>query len=195
MGKKSAYARIEIHKLFDKTDEIFEDYIKNPELKKHCLEVEIIMRTLANKLGEDEAKWAAAGKLHDLDYEDTKDNIELHGRLTADRLKKLNYPQELIHAILAHNKEHTRVKMEVDFDYCLAAADSISGLIYAYGLVRKGLKGMKVSGLKKKIEDKTFASAIRRDSIYAIEKVMKLDDFLETSIQAMQSIAKEIGFG
>jgi len=194
MGKKSVYAKIEMHKLFDKSNELFESFVKKQELRNHCIEVGTIMRFLAKKLEQDEEKWAAAGKLHDIDYEETEDKPENHGRLSAEILKEANYPQDLVHAILAHNEEHSRIKRENNFDYALSAADNVSGLIYAYGLMRGGLKGMEVKGLKKKMKDKAFAANVRRDLIYDIEEVMPLDEFLEISIEAMQSISDQIGF-
>jgi putative nucleotidyltransferase with HDIG domain len=192
------YHKEEINKLFDKTKELFEDHINKKELRNHCLEVEIIMRFLAKELEEDEEKWAMTGKLHDLDFENldmnNPEDMKVHGKITADKLNKADYPQDMIHAVLAHNEENTGVKRENKFDYCLCAADNISGLIYAYGLMRGGLDDMKVKGLKKKMKDKTFAAAVRRDLILDIEKVMDFDKFLEVSIKAMQSISEEIGF-
>jgi predicted hydrolase (HD superfamily) len=86
------------------------------------------------------------------------------------------------------------VKRESKLEYCLSAADNISGLIYAYALMRKGLIGMEAKGLKKKIKDKAFAAAVRRDLILDIEKTgLPIDKFLEISIVAMQGIAGEIG--
>ena len=76
----------------------------------------------------------------------------------------------------------------------LSAADNISGLIYAYGLVRKSLDGIDIVGLKKRLKNKGFATSVRRDLIQDAEKFMPLDKFLEISIKAMQSIKREIGF-
>jgi putative nucleotidyltransferase with HDIG domain len=192
----------EIISLLDKTEELFNDYVKKPELKNHCLEVSAIMRALSKEFAKEEGddpkvkeeKWAAVGLLHDIDYEQYPD-LKVHGKITAQRLKPLGYHDDMIHAILSHNEEGTGIKRENTLDYALAAADNISGLIYAYALMRHGLAGMEVSGLKKKFKDKTFAAAIRRDLVSDIEKTgISLDRFFEISIQAMQSIADKIGF-
>jgi len=194
----SAYHKEEVQKLFDKTNELFNDYIKSDNLKMHCKEVSVIMIFLARELDEDEEEWAATGLLHDLDFEgldwENPEDMKTHGKITAQRLTQADYPQNIIHAILSHNEENTGIKRENKFDYCLAAADNVSGLIYAYALMRHGLKEMEVKGLKKKMKDKRFAAAVRRNLIRDVEKYIPLDKFLEISIKAMQSIAVELGF-
>jgi predicted hydrolase (HD superfamily) len=191
----------EILSLLDKSEELFDDYVKKPELKSHCLEVSSIMRALSREFTKDEGddpkvkeeKWAMTGLLHDLDYEQYPD-LNTHGKVTIQRLKPLGYHDDMMHAILSHN-EGTGVPRENILDYSLSACDNIAGLIYAYGLMRGKLEGMEVKGLKKKFNDKTFAAAIRRDLIQDIEKAgVPLDKFFEIAITAMQSIAKKIGF-
>lgn len=176
-----------------KTQELFDKYVKSDEVRKHCLEVSTIMQFLARELGEDEEKWAAAGLMHDMDCDITPD-IQVQGKRAAEIARQEGYSEDICHAILAHNEENLGVKRESKFDYVLSAADNVSGLIYTYGLMRKSLDGMDVSGLKKKLKNKAFAASVRRDLILDVEKFMPLDKFLEISIRAMQSIAKDIGF-
>ncbi|MDP2749414.1 MAG: HD domain-containing protein [Nanoarchaeota archaeon] len=174
--------------------ELFEEHVKSNEIRMHCLEVGTIMRFLAREFNEDEEKWYTIGLLHDLDFETEKD-LKTHGLKTAEILRKEGYDEALINSILSHNEGGLGVKRESKLDYALSAADNISGLIYSYGLMRKGLEGMEVSGLKKKFKAPAFAAAVRRDLIADIEKTgMTFDKFFEISIKAMQSIAKEIGF-
>ncbi len=173
---------------------LFDEYVKTEEIRKHCFEVETIMSALAIELKENEEKWAIAGLLHDMDYDIAK-NIKEQGKIAVDILKSdTNCDEDICHAILAHN-EKTGTKRESKFDYALSAADNISGLIYAYGRVRESLDSMEVSGLRKRFKEKKFAATVRRDLIQDIEKTgLSLDRFMEISIKAMQSIAKEIGF-
>ncbi len=178
--------------LIEKANSLFREYIKSENMIKHSKEVAVIMKGLAKHLGKDEDEWYYAGLLHDLDYEEIKD-LKTHGLKTGRILKENNFPEEMINAILRHNEENGN-KRENLFDYCLSAADNISGLIYAYGLMRKSLKGMEVKGLKKKMKDKKFAENVRRDLIKDIEKYMSLDDFLRIAIESMQSISDELGF-
>jgi putative nucleotidyltransferase with HDIG domain len=176
------------------SQDLFAEHIKSPELRNHCIEVSAIMRALAKELGEDEEAWAAIGLLHDLDFETEKD-LATHGKKTADMLKQEGYSDEFVRAVLSHNEGGLGVKRESRMEFCLSAADNISGLIYAYGRVRKTLDGMEVAGLRKRMKEKSFAAAVRRDLITDVEKAgIAIDVFLDISIKAMQSIAKEIGF-
>jgi len=53
--------------------QLLQEKVKTPNLIKHCLAVEASMRELARYFHEDEDKWGIAGLLHDIDYEETKD--------------------------------------------------------------------------------------------------------------------------
>ena len=176
-----------------KTQELFNKYVKSKEIRRHCLEVSTIIKFLAKELGEDEEEWASAGLMHDMDCDITPE-INVQGRKAAEIAKENGYSKNICHAILAHNEDNLGVKRESKFDYMLSAADNISGLIYAYGLVRKSLDGIDIVGLKKRLKNKGFATSVRRDLIQDAEKFMPLDKFLEISIKAMQSIKREIGF-
>ena len=48
--------------------------VTNRNLLKHMLATEACLRGLARKLDEDEEKWGLAGLLHDVDYDQTKDD-------------------------------------------------------------------------------------------------------------------------
>ena len=66
---------------------LIEKYIKEENMRKHCLAVGAIMKELASFLNENEEKWEIIGLLHDLDYAETKNNPEKHGLITAKILK------------------------------------------------------------------------------------------------------------
>jgi len=173
---------------------LFNEYVKSEQVKLHCREVEVIMGALAKELGKNEEKWAIAGLLHDMDCDLV--GIEEQGKKVVEILKeKTDCEEDICHAILAHNEENLGVKRESKLDFALSAADNVSGVIFAYGLMRKSLDDMEVKGLKKKIKDKRFAATVRRDKIYDIGKIgLDFDKFLEVSIKAMQEIKSEIGF-
>lgn len=175
--------------------ELFNEFVKSEKVKVHCREVEVITQALAKELGENEEQWAVAGLMHDMDC-DVEPDIMNQGKKAVEILKeRTDCPEEVCHAILAHNEENLGVKRESKLDFALSAADNVSGLIYAYGLMKGTLDGMQVKGLKKKLKNKGFAATIRRELILDIEKAgMELDRFLEVSIAAMQGISKEIGF-
>jgi putative nucleotidyltransferase with HDIG domain len=85
--------------------ELMETNLRADNLRKHCLATEAIMRALAERLGFDAEAWGIAGLLHDLDYEETKENPPQHGLKTAAVLKEKGVNQEIIDAVKAHNAE------------------------------------------------------------------------------------------
>jgi len=77
----------------------------------------------------------------------------------------------------------------------LVGAETLTGLIYAYALMREGrVSDMSVKGLKKKFKAKVFAAACDRELIREIEMTgLKLDEFFEIGILAVRGIREEIG--
>ena len=83
-----------------------EEKIKNKNLIKHCLAVEVVMKELAKHFNENIEKWALTGLLHDIDYEETKDTPEKHSLLGAEMLQQQGIDSEIITAVKAHNEIH-----------------------------------------------------------------------------------------
>ena len=168
--------------------------VANEKLVKHMLAVEAIMRALARELGEDEELWGLTGLLHDLDYEETKEDFSLHGLRSAEMLEGL-LPPEALHAIRAHNYL-TGVKPEGRLDLALRASDALSGLIVASALVmpHKKLAEVRVETLKKKFKAKDFARGVSRDSIRLCGQLgLSLEEFFEIGLEAMKAIADQLG--
>ena len=90
--------------------ELLDEYIPADNLKKHCLATEAIMRELAPRYGADADLWGTAGLLHDLDYDETKDDMGRHGDVTAAILRREGYPEEMIEAIRSHNADNLGIE-------------------------------------------------------------------------------------
>lgn len=184
-----------------KAMELIKKYNKNQQNINHFIETEAIMKSLARKFSENEEYWGMLGLLHDIDWELVKDNVKEHTIKTSEILRENGFDDEFINIIQSHCygfdevpslKDKSRTK---NVEFALAAAETITGLIYAYALMRGGLEGMKASSLKKKFKDKSFAAKCNREIIQEIKNTgLELIEFFEISIKAMQSIAKEIGF-
>ncbi len=166
----------------------------------HYLESEAIMRALAIRLDQDPDYWAMLGLLHDIDWGKTKQESSQHLTKAPALLKQAGFDQEFIDIIISHGfgfdcaglKDRQRTRQ---IEHALACAETVTGLIHSYGLMRKSLEGMEVSGLKKKFKDKNFAAGIDRNIILECEKLpLPLDEFLATAIKAIQGIGKEVGF-
>ncbi len=167
----------------------------------HYLESEAIMRAVAEKFGEDIEYWGMLGLLHDVDWALTKNNVAEHCVKAEEILKSKGFDGEFIQIVQSHGYGHEIIPKLKDkqrtrkVEYALAAAETLTGLIHAYTLMReKKISDMKVKGLKKKFKDKTFTANCNRDIIREIEKTgLTLDGFFEISIQAIKNIKSEIG--
>lgn len=180
----------------DQALDLIKKYDTDPADIAHYLESEAIMGALAQRLGEDVDYWKMLGLLHDVDWGLTKNNTTEHLTKAPQILRDAGFDDRFIHIIVSHGygfdcaNLKDKVRQEKT-EHALAAAETITGLIHAYGLMRRSLDGMEPSGLKKKFKDKKFAQAIDRDIIMECEKLgMNLDEFFDLSIKAMQSIAK-----
>lgn len=179
----------------DEALKLIRSKVKNEKLIKHMLAVEAIMRALAKRFGEDEEIWGLAGLLHDLDYEETRNDFSKHGIVSAKYLKG-KVPEEILEAIRAHN-ELTGYKPSSLLAKALIVADQLSGLIIATALVmpHKKLEEVKVKSLKRKFKHKDFARSVDRNKIlkYCKEIDLSLDELFEISLEALKKISNELG--
>ena len=175
---------------------LMQEYLKKDNLQKHSLATEVIMRALAERLGYDVEAWGIAGLLHDLDYEETKDDPSSHALRTAEILESKGVDQEIIRAIKAHNGEALGIRRETDFDFALTCAECITGLIVATALVYpdKKIASVKTKSILKRMKQKEFARSVNRELIRECEKLnIPLQEFAEISLKAMVGIGKELG--
>ncbi len=176
----------------DEALDLLHKHIKKRNIINHSLAVEAVMRSLAKRLGQDEELWGITGLLHDLDYDQTFDSPDLHGKISVDILKD-KLPKEALDAILAHCDKKDR---ETLIEKAIYPADPITGFIVACALIRKEktLEGVDLRFMKKRFKEKRFAAGANRDHIRTCEELgLELDEFLQLSLDAMKGISKEIG--
>ncbi len=152
------------------------------------------MRALARRFGEDADRWGLAGLFHDLDQDSTHDHIERHGHQSVEWLRSEGFQDEqVLNAVLAHMHESYQTDL---MSRAIVHADGIAGLLVACALVRPDkAQGMKVSSVKKKLKEKSFAPGVERDKIRDVEQSLGLpmDEFIEVSITGLQEVAPDIG--
>jgi putative nucleotidyltransferase with HDIG domain len=167
----------------------------NESLVKHGIAVGAATRAYAHQFGEDETTWRIAGLLHDVDYE-LHPTIEEHGKVGADWLRDLGYPDDVAHAVHAHNDYHGVPRDDL-LSKTVFACDELTGLITACALVRpdKKLSGLEVSSVRKKMKDKAFARGVNREDIVngAQELGVDLDQHITFVIAAMQEESDALG--
>ena len=176
--------------------ELLREYIKNPNMIKHCLASEAVLRALAEHLGEDRQKWSMAGLLHDLDVEITNADLRVHGLETVKILEGQGLDPETVEAIGLHNEESAGKERSTPFHHALAAGATITGLIIATALVYpdKKLASVKPKSIVKRMKEKAFAASVNRDIIRECELIpIPLNEFAEICLKAMQSISDDLG--
>lgn len=176
--------------------ELVTERLGNEALVKHCLATESIMRRLAPRFEADPESWGIAGLLHDLDYQETKDNPERHGLVTEEILTERGVDPGIIEAIKSHNAEKLGIERSEPFHYAITCAENITGLIVATALVmpEKKISQVKPKSVIKRMKDKAFARSVDRDGIRQCEDIdIPLQEFVEISLNAMNEISGDLG--
>ncbi|MGD2120098.1 MAG: HD domain-containing protein [Gemmatimonadota bacterium] len=172
---------------------LLHEWVENEGLRKHMYAVEAAVRYYARKMGADEEVWGLAGLLHDLDWEKHPDVHPMEG---VEALKEAGYPEEVVHAVLAHRPEYTGVEPETNLDRVLYACDEISGLIHAACLMRpNGIDDIKPKSVVKKLKDKAFAAGVDRDQVARGIKLVGLDraEHIQNVIDGMREVGEALG--
>ncbi|MHA2073931.1 MAG: HDIG domain-containing metalloprotein [Candidatus Hodarchaeales archaeon] len=179
---------------------LIREYNKEQSDIIHYLESEAIMGALAERLGEDVEYWRMLGLLHDIDWGITKNDLGKHLTKMPKILRGAGFDEDFINTVISHGYgyniaglfEKRRTKK---IEHALACAETVTGLIHAYALVRKGkISDMKVKGLKKRFRDNSFAAKVNR-TIIMEEKNLDLipDEFFSLAIKAIADIKEEVG--
>jgi len=180
--------------------QLLKEYTSNQNLIRHMLAVEAAMRAYARKFGEDEERWGLVGLIHDFDYERYPDlSVEGHPVVGARLLRERGWPEEIVHAVLAHAGEYTGVRPESRLEKALVAVDELTGFLVAVALVRpsKDIRDITdIKSVKKKWKDRAFAAAVNREEIEHACQELGVDLWTEhvpLVLGAMQEIASDLG--
>jgi putative nucleotidyltransferase with HDIG domain len=175
---------------------VLTEHTANPNLLKHMLAVEAVMRAYARHFAGDEGTWGLVGLLHDLDYERHPSQEAGHPFKGVEVLRGRGLDESLCRAILSH-ADYSGVVRETVMEKALFAADELSGFVIAVALVKPGrtLAEVDVASVKRKMKDKAFAKGVRRDDIVkgAADLGVPLDDHITTVIEALRQIAPQLG--
>ena len=176
------------------------EYTKNESLRKHALAVEACVRAYARKNGVDEELWGTTALLHDFDYErwpndEHKPDAE-HPFEGSKILRERGYPEEMIHAILAH-ADYSGVPRVSALDKTLYACDELAGFLTACSLVKPGktIFEVEADSVVRKMKDKAFARGVNREDVRkgAEELGIPLAEHIAFCIEAMRGVAEQLG--
>jgi len=174
---------------------LVKEKIKNQNLVKHCLAVEACMKVLASHFEEDTEKWGLAGLLHDIDYEETKDDPYQHSILGAKMLENLGVEKEIVEAVKTHNEAHG-IPPQTLMAKALFCLDPLTGLIVAATLVMPSRKinDLNVENVLNRFKEKSFARGANREIIQKCSDInLGLEEFVEICLKAMQAISNKLG--
>ena len=182
--------------------ELVHEYTASEALRRHMYAVEIAMRAMAERAGEDPDRWGLVGLVHDFDYErfpnpghsPTEEHPAEGVRLLASR----GLPEDMQRAILGHAR-YTGVPRETPMARALFGVDELCGFLVACALVRpsRSLADLEVSSVKKKLKDKAFARGVSREDVYqgAEELGLPLDELIQFLLAALRPHEKQFGLG
>jgi len=173
---------------------LVKEHVKKENNLKHMVAVGAVMRSMAARLGEDQARWENIGILHDIDFEECN-GLQDH-TLIARKLLEGVVDGEAIQTIMAHNYENTGVVLDTPAKKALVASDAVSGLVVATALVMpsKKLADVKPESLAKKYRTKDFAKGCDRARISLCEGVgVPLEEFLALALEGMKGVSSELG--
>jgi len=182
--------------------EILDKYVTDKNTKLHSIESRAIMEGVAEHLKQDKEKWGILGLLHDVDWDQTKNDTTQHCVKAQEILKSEGASDFLIDTIVSHgygcvkNPKFDGKSRTTPLEHLLAASETLTGLIVASAIMQpdKKLASVKLSSLKKKFKSKSFAANCNRDIIKECELGgIKLDDFLEIGLRSLQNISAELG--
>ena len=186
--------------------QLLEEWTKGESLRKHGLAVSVCAEAYgvleAARLGlegdqaaEFVTMYASAGLLHDMDYEQHPTQQE-HPFVGVAALREQGWPEPVLHAILAH-ADYSGIACESHLDKALFACDELAGFLTACALVKptKSVLDVEVKGVLKKMKDKAFARAVKREDITAGASLLGLtvEEHVGNCLRAMQARAAELG--
>jgi predicted hydrolase (HD superfamily) len=183
-----------------------QEWTKGESLRKHAMAVSVCTEAYgvmeAKRLGLSGAAaeefvelYASAGLLHDMDYE-RHPTREEHPFVGVKHLREQEWPESVLHAILAH-ADYSGTPRESHLDKALFACDELAGFLTACALVKpsKSIGDVEVAGVRKKMKDKAFARAVMREDITGGAELLGLsvEEHVGNCLKAMQARAEELG--
>ncbi len=178
----------------NKAKEILHKHTTEEHLLIHAAAVSAAMGAMAEHFNADVDHWKAIGYLHDVDFEKFPDE---HCQHVRELLEPEGVSNDDIDTIISHGYGLTGadVKPVTECQKSLFAVDELTGIVYAYSLMRpEGMKDMSVKSLKKKFKDKRFAAKCNRDVITkgAADLGMELGELMELCVKGMQNFEDDV---
>lgn len=171
------------------------EWTPSERLRIHARSVELVMRDLAARCGEDVEAWGLAGLLHDADYDTWP---EEHPKRIVAWLRERG-EEAVAHAVSAHY-----TKWGVPYDTLLSkallASDELTGFVVACALIRPDrLETLEPKSVKKRLKSPAFAAGVDRGEVAeGLRMLMEAvggteDEHLARIIAALKPHAEALG--
>ena len=168
------------------------EFTQSETLKRHMLSVEASMRAYARIHGEDEERWAVVGLIHDFDYEKFPGE---HPHSNVRILRERGWPEDVI--LDAYSHGDTGLPRDTPIRKAIFAVDEMSGFMIACALVKpdKSLGSVEPAGVRRKMKDKAFASAVHREDLLAGADLLGIpfEEHVVNVRDALKPIASQLG--
>jgi predicted hydrolase (HD superfamily) len=186
----------------DRALALVHEYTASDALRKHMYAVEIAMRAMAARAGEDPEAWGTVGLVHDFDYERFPNAAHApdaeHPSEGVRILASLGAPESWQQAILGH-AAYTGVPRETPMARALFAVDELCGFLVACALVRpsRSLADLEPKSVLKKLKDKAFARGVSREDVRvgAEELGWPLEELIQFLLEALRPQEAVLGLG
>lgn len=177
--------------------QLLRSWTQSDALRRHGLAVEAAVRWYGEQRfgisGRELETWAAAGLLHDFDYERYPETHPVQG---ADELRRLGYPDELVEAVLGHG-DHTGVPRVSLLARTVYACDEMCGFVIAvaYVLPEHSLDEVDVRAVVKKMRDKGFARQVSREQLTrgAEELGIPFEEHVANVVEGLKTVRVALG--
>ena len=186
----------------DRALALVHEYTASDALRKHMYAVEIAMRAMAVRAGEDADAWGTVGLIHDFDYERFPNAAHApdteHPSEGVRILAGLGAPDSWQRAILGH-AAYTGVPRETPMARALFGVDELCGFLVACALVRpsRSLADLEPKSVLKKLKDKAFARGVSREDVRlgAEELGVPLEELIQFLLEALRPHEAVLGLG
>jgi predicted hydrolase (HD superfamily) len=187
-------------------EKLLREWTQGESLVKHGLSVARSTESYGQReamrlglVGDEAARFAeayrCAGLLHDMDYE-RHPTAEEHPFVGVAYPRENGWPEEILQAILSH-ADYSGVVPVTHLQRALFACDELSGFLTACALVKpsKAIADVEVAGVKKKMKDKAFARAVKREDMTQGAELLgiPIEEHIGHCLKAMQDHAAELG--
>lgn len=147
----------------------------------HSLDVAAILDKLAERLGEDRTTWEIVGLLHDLDYDQVRDNMKRHGIVTSEILRD-KLPEDCLYAIKSHDYR-TGFKPKGKLDTALIIADSLAVIIERI----KNRESLSAKKLRREIERSSAKAPWHKENLLRCKKIsLSIPEPLRLAVEAFR---------